>query len=124
MIKRLAFSSRITFILKNMLISYLLTAGLLLFLSLLLYRFGLSENIVSMSITGIYVIATFLSGFLAGKREQTKRFLWGLLMGLLYFLLLSAVSLIVDSSTFSLGRGFITTLILCCAGGMLGGMLS
>lgn len=124
MIKRLAFSSRITFILKNMLISYLLTAGLLLLLSLLLYRFGLSENIVSMSITGIYVIATFLSGFLAGKREQTKRFLWGLLMGLLYFLLLSAVSLIVDSSTFSLGRGFITTLILCCAGGMLGGMLS
>jgi len=124
MIKKLAFSSRITFILKNMLISYLLTAGLLLLLSLLLYRFGLSENIVSMSITGIYVIATFLSGFLAGKREQTKRFLWGLLMGLLYFLLLSAVSLIVDSSTFSLGRGFITTLILCCAGGMLGGMLS
>ncbi|MBQ8878044.1 MAG: TIGR04086 family membrane protein [Lachnospiraceae bacterium] len=124
MIKRLAFSSRITFILKNMLISYLLTAGLLLLLSLLLYRFGLSENIVSIGITGIYVLATFLSGFLAGKREQTKRFLWGLLMGLLYFLLLSAVSLIVDSSTFSLGRGFITTLILCCAGGMLGGMLS
>ena len=124
MIKRLAFSSRITFILKNMLISYLLTAGLLLLLSLLLYRFGLSENIVSICITGIYVLATFLSGFLAGKREQTKRFLWGLLMGLLYFLVLSAVSLIVDSSTFSLGRGFITTLILCCAGGMLGGMLS
>ena len=124
MIKRLAFSSRITFILKNMLISYLLTAGLLLLLSLLLYRFGLSENIVTIGITGIYVLATFLSGFLAGKREQTKRFLWGLLMGLLYFLLLSAVSLIVDSSTFSLGRGFITTLILCCAGGMLGGMLS
>lgn len=124
MIKRLAFSSRITFILKNMLISYLLTAGLLLLLSLLLYRFGLSENIISIGITGIYVLATFLSGFLAGKREQTKRFLWGLLMGLLYFLLLSAVSLIVDSSTFSLGRGFITTLILCCAGGMLGGMLS
>lgn len=124
MIKRLAFNSRITFILKNMLISYLLTAGLLLLLSLLLYRFSLSEKIVSVGITGIYVLATFLSGFLAGKREQTKRFLWGLLMGLLYFLLLSAVSLIVDSSTFSFGRGFITTLILCCAGGMLGGMLS
>ena len=124
MIKRLAFSSRITFILKNMLISYLLTAGLLLLLSLLLYRFGLSENIVSIGITGIYVLATFLSGFLAGKREQTKRFLWGLLMGLLYFLLLTAVSLIVEHSSFSLGRGFITTLILCCAGGMLGGMLS
>ncbi len=124
MIKRLAFNSRITFILKNLLLSYLLTAGLLLLLSLLLYRFGLSEKIVAMGITGIYVITTFLSGFLAGKREQTRRFLWGLLMGLLYFLLLTAVSLIVDSSSFQLGSGFFTTLILCCAGGMLGGMLS
>ncbi len=124
MIKRLAFSSRITFILKNLLISYLFTAGLLLLLSLLLYRFGLSEKIVSMGITAIYVITTFLAGFLAGKREQTRRFLWGLLMGTLYFVLLSAISLIVDSSTFSFGSGFITTLILCCAGGMLGGMLS
>lgn len=124
MIKRLAVSSRITFILKNLLLAYLLTTGLLLLLSLLLYRFGLSEKIVSAGITGIYVIANFLSGFLAGKREQTKRFLWGLLMGLLYFVLLTAISFIVNSSTVSLGSGFITTLILCCAGGMLGGMLS
>lgn len=124
MIKRLAFSSRITFILKNLLISYLLTAGLLLLLSLLLYRFGLSEKLVAMGITAIYVIATFLAGFLAGKREQTRRFLWGLLMGALYFVLLTAISLVVDSNAVELGSGFFTTLILCCAGGMLGGMLS
>lgn len=124
MIKRLTLSSRITFILKTLLLSYLLTAILLLLLSLLLYRFGLSEKIVSAGITAIYVIATFPAGFLAGKREQHKRFLWGLFMGGLYFLLLTAVSLIIDSSAFAPGRGFFTTMILCCAGGMLGGMLS
>lgn len=124
MIKRLAVSSRITFILKTLFLSYLLTALLLLLLSLLLYRFSLSEKIVSAGITVIYVVANFLSGFLSGKREQTKRFLWGLLMGILYFVLLSAISLVVNADTVSLGSGFITTLILCCAGGMLGGMLS
>ena len=44
MLKKLTFSSRITFVLKSLLFSYLLTAGLLLLLSLLLYRFSLSER--------------------------------------------------------------------------------
>ena len=124
MIKKADFHSRITFILKNLLLSYLLTALLLLLLSFLLYRFSLSEKIITLGITFIYIITTFLSGLLAGKREQSKRFLWGLLMGILYFLLLSALSLITDSSSVKMGSDFITTMLLCCAGGMLGGMLS
>ena len=89
MLKKLTFSSRITFVLKSLLFSYLLTAGLLLLLSLLLYRFSLSERIVSISITGMYIVVTFLAGFLAGKREGSRKFLWGLMMGCLYFLILA-----------------------------------
>ena len=124
MIKKADFHSRVTFILKNLLLTYFLTILLLLLLSFLLYRFALSEKIIALGITGIYVISTFLSGLLAGKHEQTKRFLWGLLMGFLYFILLSAISLLANSSAFQIGSGFITTMILCCGGGMLGGMLS
>ncbi|MBQ4537637.1 MAG: TIGR04086 family membrane protein [Lachnospiraceae bacterium] len=122
--KKIAFSSRLTFILKTLLFSYLLTAGLLLLLALFLYRFDLSEKIVSLSITGIYVIATFLSGFLMGKREKSRRFLWGLLCGLFYFLLLTFISVLVNHTFKGIDSGFLTTLILCCSGGMLGGMLS
>ena len=96
MLKKLNLSSRITFILKCLLISYLLTTGLLLLLSLMLYRFGLSEKIVSICIIGIYIIVTFLAGFLAGKREGNRKFLWGLLMGGLYFTILIVVSLIIN----------------------------
>lgn len=124
MLKKLAFSSRLTFILKNLLISYLLTAGLLLLLALFLYRFGLSEKTVSLCITGIYVLITFLSGFLAGKREGKQKFLWGLLMGILYFVILTLVSLIMNHGMDGLSGNFFTILILCGAGGMLGGMLS
>lgn len=124
MLKKLTFSNRLTFILKSLLISYLLTAGLLLLLALLLYRFSLTEKIVSACITGIYIVVTFLAGFLAGKREGTRKFLWGLLMGCLYFLVLTLVSLIVNHSISGLSASFFTVLALCTGSGMLGGMLS
>lgn len=124
MLKKLTFSSRLTFILKSLLISYLLTAGLLLLLALFLYKFSLTEKIVSLCITGIYILVTFLAGFLAGKREGARKFLWGLLMGCLYFIILTLVSLIVNHGMGDLSSGFFTTLVLCAGSGMLGGMLS
>ncbi|MGN0387253.1 MAG: TIGR04086 family membrane protein [Suilimivivens sp.] len=124
MLKKLTFSSRLTFVLKSLLISYLLTAGLLLLLALFLYKFSLTEKIVSLCITGIYILVTFLAGFLAGKREGSKKFLWGLMMGCLYFIILTLVSLIVNHGMGELSPGFFTTLVLCAGSGMLGGMLS
>lgn len=124
MLKKLTVSRRLTFILKSLLISYLLTAGLLLLLALLLYRFGLSEKIVSLCITGIYILVTFLAGFLMGKREGNRKFLWGLFMGGLYFLVLALVSLAVNHGISGLTTSFFSVLFLCTLSGMLGGMLS
>lgn len=124
MLKKLTFSNRLTFVLKSLLISYLLTAGLLLLLALFLYKFSLTEKIVSLCITGIYILVTFLAGFLAGKREGSRKFLWGLMMGCLYFIVLTLVSLIVNHGMGELSSGFFTTLVLCAGSGMLGGMLS
>lgn len=124
MLKKLTFSNRLTFVLKSLLVSYLLTAGLLLLLALFLYKFSLTEKIVSLCITGIYILVTFLAGFLAGKREGSKKFLWGLMMGCLYFIILTLVSLIVNHGMGELSSGFFTTLVLCAGSGMLGGMLS
>lgn len=124
MLKKFTFSNRLTFVLKSLLISYLLTAGLLLLLALFLYKFSLTEKIVSLCITGIYILVTFLAGFLAGKREGSKKFLWGLMMGCLYFIILTLVSLIVNHGMGELSSGFFTTLVLCAGSGMLGGMLS
>lgn len=124
MLKKLNFSTRLTFILKCLLLSYLLTTGLLLLVALLLYRFDLSEKVVSGCIVGIYIIVTFLAGFLAGKREGSQKFLWGLLLGGLYFLILTVISLIVNHGMNEVSGNFFTVLILCCGSGMLGGMLS
>ncbi len=122
--KKVANNAKVVFVLKCMLASYLLTAGLLLFLALMLYRFGLSEKVVSVCIIVIYIAVTFLAGFIAGKRAGEKKFLWGLAMGCIYFLILTAVSVLVNRSMEDQVSNMITVFLLCGGSGMLGGMLS
>ena len=105
------------FLLKSLLFSYIL-------LAFLLYKLGLGEKTVSIAVIVIYVAATFLGGFAAGKGMQSRRFLWGLLLGAAYFVILTAVSLIVGKGSIQMGSSFFTTLVLCAGGGMLGGMFS
>lgn len=122
--KKVADNTKLVFIVKCMLVSYLLTAGLLLFLALMLYRFGLSEKVVSIGIIVIYIAVTFLAGFIAGKRAGEKKFLWGLAMGCIYFLILTAVSVIVNRGIEDAASSLVTVFLLCGGSGMLGGMLS
>ena len=111
------------FLLKCLLFSYIFTALLLLLLAFLLFKLGLSEEIVSIAIIGIYVVSTFFGGFIAGKKLQSRKFVWGLLIGCAYFGVLAAVSILVNQPVSELGDSVLTTFILCGAGGMLGGML-
>lgn len=114
----------VAFLLKSLLFSYILTGVLLALLAFALYRFGLGERTVSIAIIVIYVLATLLGGFAAGKRMKSRRFLWGLLMGGAYFLILAVMSFAVGKGDMQVGSSFFTTLVLCAGGGMLGGMLS
>lgn len=112
------------FLLKSLLFSYILTAALLLLLAFVLFKMELAERPVAVAIIVIYVVATFFAGFVAGKKLQNRKFLWGLLMGVAYFVVLALVSLAVKQSPEALSNSFFTTLALCAGGGMLGGMLS
>ncbi|MBD5492501.1 MAG: TIGR04086 family membrane protein [Lachnospiraceae bacterium] len=122
--KKEIYTEKVIFIIKCMLGAYILTAGLLLLLAFMLYRFGLSEKVVSICIIAVYIIVTFLVGLLAGKREGQKKFLWGLMMGVLYFGILVAVSLVVNRGLEDVAGNLITVFFLCAGSGMLGGMVS
>ena len=63
---------------KALLCAYLVTGMFLLILALLLYKAGLCEENVNLGIILIYVIGTFSGGFVMGKLEGQKKFLWGL----------------------------------------------
>ncbi len=112
------------FLMKSLLFSYILTTGLLLLLAFFLFKFELTERPVAIAIIAIYVVSTFFAGFVTGKKLQNRKFMWGLLMGIAYFVVLAVVSLAVKKSPDTLGNSFFTTLALCAGGGMLGGMIS
>lgn len=75
-------------VLSTLLIMYILTGVALFVLAFLLYKMELTENIVTIGITAIYVVSGLLGGIIIGKRMKTRRFLWGIIMGAAYFLVL------------------------------------
>ena len=109
-------------IVKALLVSYLLTGGLPLLLAGLLYRFRLDEGKIQIGIILIYIVSCFAGGFLAGKMMKSRKFLWGVLLGLLYFLIMTLVSLAVNRGLQDGTTSYFTTFLLCMGGGMLGGM--
>ena len=111
-------------LLKALLCAYIITGILLLVLALLLYKLGLSEENVNAGIILIYVISTFAGGFVIGKLTGSRKFLWGLIAGVLYFALLVLISFGIYHSIQSGAGSMATTLLLCAGGGMLGGMVS
>ena len=110
--------------LKSLLCAYVITGVLLLILTLLLYKMNLDEGKVSAGIIMIYVISTFVGGFVVGKLSGVRKFVWGLACGILYFALLLLVSLGIYRSLQGNGTNVLTTFLLCAGGGMLGGMVS
>lgn len=110
--------------LKALLCAYIMTGILFLILTLLLYKAGLSEENINAGIILTYVISTFSGGFVIGKLIGVKKFLWGLLLGVLYFVLLMLISLGIYHSLQSDVVNLVTTFLLCAGGGMLGGMIS
>lgn len=122
--KKEIYTEKVIFVTKCMLAAYILTAGLLLLLAFMLYRFGLSEKVVSICIIGIYIAVTFVVGLLAGKRAGRRKFLWGLAMGVAYYVILVVVSLAVNRGLGDVAGNMATVFILCAGSGMLGGMIS
>ena len=121
--KKLTDSTKFIWILRCLLVSYVVTTVLLLLMTFLLYKFDLGEQEVKLGIMAVYVVSTFAGGFLLGKLVKVRRFLWGLILGCLYFLLLILISIGVYR-TVQAGGNLILAFGLCAAGGILGGMVS
>lgn len=118
------FFMKIKAILKSLLFSYAVTGVFLLLLAFLLFQFDLGEKPVAAGILVVYVLSCLLGGFMAGKIMRKDRYLWGMLTGLFYYLLLITVSFVVKGKWDMSLIHAVTTFFLCLGGGTLGGMLS
>ena len=121
---RLEKNQKIIWLLKALLFSYVVTGISLLLLSVLLYKFEWNEHLVSAAIVAVYVLSTVVGGIVIGKLVRSRRFFWGLLLGILYFILLLVITIILYRSLSGNGLNMLTAWILCTGGGMTGGMIS
>ena len=111
-------------VLSTLLIMYILTGVALFVLAFLLYKMELTENIVTIGITAIYVVSGLLGGIIIGKRMKTRRFLWGIIMGAAYFLVLLIGSALLNRGLTSDMLHIGLTQVMCMGAGMIGGMVS
>ena len=79
--------------------------------------------VVKIGIVVIYVISGVAGGVIAGKMRGEQKFLWGLTAGIVYFAVLFLVSFAVQKGMPEEPVKIFTTLVLCGASGMAGGMI-
>ncbi|MBR5564570.1 MAG: TIGR04086 family membrane protein [Roseburia sp.] len=117
-----------TVMVKSLILMYVISGFLLFLLALLLYNLELSEATVKIGIIVIYILSGFIGGIWSGKQMQDRKYLWGLINGGIYFVMLFLVAMIVRWGTGEVTEmepvRVLATLVLCAVSGMAGGMLS
>ena len=117
-------SFHVTVLIKALLVSYIITAFLLLLIALIMFRFNPNSTVISVGIVITYIVSSFVGGFVIGTAKKEKRYLWGIGMGLLYYAIILVVALIFRKDVFGDVGSMISVLCMCGLGGMLGGMIS
>ena len=108
---------------KAFVISALITAVLLLLCAFLLLKTGLSEQILGVILAGVDALAVFAGGVYLGKKAGHQKFLWGLIFGVLYFLVYLLLSFLIGGPKLQVAS-VLKSLLVMAAGGMIGGMIS
>ena len=116
----MAYIGQVLRMMKALLVAYVMTGLFLLITAGLMYRFELSEGKVKIAVIGIYVLSCFTGGFLAGRMMKNRKFLWGSLLGFLYFAVMLTVSVAVGRELKEAVMGISTTFFICIISGMIG----
>lgn len=102
---------------------YCFTGVLLVILAVLVWKMNLEENLVSIGVIVTYILSCLVGGLIIGKRVEKRRFLWGLLIGILYFVVLLAGTYAFEHSIESELNHLITVFVMCMASGMAGAII-
>lgn len=111
-------------VVRTLIVTYVISAVLLAALSFALFQFHLREPEVNAAVNAVYILSCLLGGLIAGKTMKTRRFLWGLLIGLLYFLFLFCTSMAQSGGMTAEPIRPLSVLAMCALSGMAGGMIS
>jgi putative membrane protein (TIGR04086 family) len=110
-------------ILKVQVITYFLTIILLILLAFIMFKVDLADKDINLGIIIIMIVSTFIGGLMAGKVFKTKKWMYGLIIGVTYFATLLIISSIISAEG-AITNDVLSMFIMCVGGGTLGGMIS
>ena len=105
------------------LLSMVVSAAGMVLAALIFSMAGEGQNRIGIAVYVIVVMAVLIGGIYAGHRIGHRRFLWGLVLGALYYVMLCLISVAsgyVDAAGWQFCLPFV---LLCLGSGMLGGMI-
>ena len=115
-------TERLVALLKCLMAAYLITGVMLVMVAGFLYKFSIGENVVDISIIVIYCISSLLAGLFFSKGAPSRRFIWGMLAGAAYFLVICAVSGGAGPGFLPVRKPFITARLVLVGRGGFGGV--
>ena len=71
----------------------------------------------------IYLLSALAAGLMAGKLQREKKFMWGALAGVVWFVVVLIASMSLNRMAIDTS-GLFPAVVCMVGGGMLGGMLS
>lgn len=109
---------------KGLLFSSLLMTLFLLLLAFLMMQTGWNDSVMFPLLITSFCLSSFIGGRYFAKHAQSRRFLWGILFGAVFFLLYLLVSYALSPQEAFFSDN--TSMFLLCSLGLgcVGGMLS
>lgn len=111
-------------LLQGLVLAGVISMAVLLILAFVMLKLQPDTGKIEVGIMVIYGLSCFFGGWYSGRKMGRRKYLWGLAVGLLYFVLLFAVSGMSDKELQPELVHSLTALALCSVGGMLGGMVA
>lgn len=71
-------------VVRSLLVMYIISGLLLVLLAFIVSRVEKEDAVAQVGVIVIYVLSCGIGGFVLGKWKKRQKFLWGLLVGILY----------------------------------------
>lgn len=113
---------KITYLLKSLLLAYIITGVLILAFSLLLTYSTLKENKLPLLNTIVMIVSIASASIYASVKSKEKGWITGAIVGVGYYIILTVFNLLFVNSL-SLDIISVSKLILASITGMIGGMI-
>jgi len=103
---------------------FVLSAVLLAVMSVVIWKTNAGAGAVSGCVIAVYIISNFIGGFMAGRKAGKHKFLWGIAVSAVYFIVLVLAGVWFMGSQPGADPEIVTGALACIISGMFGGMLA